>query len=207
MPPSLVLLNTGQTMIDDPTLARTTFHSDSEYSGVDTMVLYLDEGGHKPSPEESSFAPFYQAASQRVLTIGLRWPYHVFVMKTEVLLRLAQERGGTDLPWGKWKAHTVEVGSLPIWISGPRLFSTNINDECVWLKVCDFSPRVSKMYAITNGDGIVRQVVRPCRREHYLPWNSSSIYYPNGGHESVSLIMVNAPLWSPRSDLNLTLVL
>ena len=165
MPPSLVLLNTDQTTIGDPTLAQTTFHFDSdEHSEVKWMYLILDQGGHGPSPEESLLAPFYQAASRRVLAVWLHRPYRVFVMKTEILLRLAQERGGTDLPWGQWKVHTVQFGGgMPDWVSGPRLFSTRtvVEHEDTWLEVYDLSPRASKRYVeqTTDRDGIVRQVV------------------------------------------------
>ena len=207
--PSLVLLNTDQTVVGDPTLARTTFHLDSdEHSEVNKIYLHLDEGGHEPSPEESSLAPFYQALSHRVFAIELCSPYYTFVMKTETLLRLAQERRGANLPWGQWKAHTVELDSALDWVSGTQLFLTRIvpQNEDTWLEVYDFSPRASKMYVITNRGGIVRQVVQPCMREHYLPWNSSTIDISNGGHDSIAVITVNALLQSPRSDLILTSV-
>ena len=184
IPPSLVLLNTDQTMTDDPTLAQTTFHFDPDHSGANVVQLNLDEGGHEPSLEESSFAPFYQAASQRMLAIDLRRCNLVFVVKIDALLRLAEEWGGTDLQWGQWKVHTVEVqlGDRPgvaVWISGPRLFCTYRTDG-IWQEVYDFSPRASarRMETTTDRDGVVRQLVRqpnmqklryvsrgpPCRR-------------------------------------------
>ena len=173
------------------------------------MYLHLDEGGHEPSLEESLLAPFYQAASHRVLAIELRSHNYTFVVKTETLLRLAQERRGTSLSWGQWKAHTVELGdSRPDWVSGTQLFSTRIvtQNKDTWLEVYDFSPRASETCVMTDRGGIIRQVVRPCMREHYLPWNSSRIYFSNGSYDSIAVIMVNTPLRSPRCDLILTSV-
>ena len=193
MPPSLVLLNTNQATTDDSKLAQTTFYFDSDEDP--RLYLNLDEGGHEPSPEENSLAPFYHAASHRVLAIRFSRLRRVFAVKTEVILRLAQEREGTDLPWGQWKAHTVELGgSVPNWVSGPRLFSAGVVPR--GLEVHDFSPRVSKRYTehMTDADGIIRQVVQPCMRVHYLPWNSPAIYFSNGSYNSIVFIMVNAPL-------------
>ena len=207
--PSLVLLNTDQAVVGDPTRARTIFGLGSEHSKVDRMNLYLDGGGYEPSPEESSLAPFYQAASRRVFAIELCSHNSTFVMKTETLLRLAQERRGRDLSWEQWKAHTVKLGdSRPEWVSGAQMFSTRIvpQNEDTWLEVYDFSPRASKTCVVTGRGGIIRQVVRPCMREHYLPWSSSTINFLNGGHDSIAAVTVNAPLRSSRSDIILNSV-
>jgi len=221
-----VLLNTDQTTRNDPTPAQTTFHfTPCGYLDADA-ILYLDQGGHKPSPEESSLAPFHQAASQRTLAIELIHYNHVLVVRTDILLQLARERGGTVLSWGEWKAHTVEVrlgGGSVGWVSGPRLFcmywppleseEVRLESEEVWLEseevrlgVCDLSPQRSKrdMERTTDGDGVVRQVVRPRMQEHCLPWDARTIHFSNGGHDSIAFVTVNALLQSskirPKSD-------
>ena len=145
--PRLVLLNTEQ-RVDDPKLAQTTFRLDTHKDRyVETFCLHLDQGGHEPTPEEDSLAPFYQDPSQRMLALEFRRGRSVFVVKTEVLLELARERGGAELGWEQWRAHVVEVishdTSESLWISGSRLFC--VREDCgdAQVYVYDFSPRGS----------------------------------------------------------------
>ena len=196
-----MLLNTEQATTDDAALAQTTFHFDPDaHLNLKIAYLHLDQGGHKPSREEGLLAPFYPDTSQRVLAVQFH-DYHqsVFAMKTEILLRLAQGRGGTDVYWAQWGAHTVEI--LPetpdaLWISGPRLFrafGAELEDDRAWIDVYDFSAQGSarRLEERTNRDDVVQQITWPSVRRHQLPWDGSSIHFGNGGHDSVVFLTVS----------------
>jgi len=197
-----VLINTEQTPIYHPTLAQTTFHFDArEHSDMATIHLHLDRGGHKPSPEEVLLAPFYQDASQRVLAVELRSRELAFVMKAEVLLKLARERGGADIEWEQWNAHTLEVqtgDSTVLWVSGPRVFCwTGGADGTSWMNVRNFSPRelATCMKTVTDSKGGRLLRVRRPRSvvRHPLPWYSFAIQFLDGGHNGIALVMVKVP--------------
>ena len=178
---------------------QTTFHLDHRMWGRGGVVnLHIEQGGHKPSPEESLLAPFFPDPSQRILVI--QFCGSVFVMKTEVLLRLAQERGGAALEWEQWKTHTIEVqteGVANFWVSGPRLFGVSSINE-IWMDVHDFSPRASARYleTITGRDGVVQRFMCPSMQINRPPWSAldPAIHFASGGgHDSVALLMVNVP--------------
>ena len=85
-----MLSNTEQATTDDPKLAQATFHFDpDEYSSVG---MVYGQGEHEASPEDL-LAPFYQDPSQQVLTIRLHDHIFDFVVRIEVLLKLARGRG------------------------------------------------------------------------------------------------------------------
>ena len=200
--PRLVLINTKQTLIDHSTLTQTTFHFDPhEHSGVDTIRLYLDQGGHKPSVEEALFAPFYQDVSQRVLVVELHSYGSTFVVKAEVLFKLARERGGADLEWEEWKAHTTEIqtgATTALWVSGPRVFcicSTRGPDWGSWMDVHDFSSRklAERTETVTDSESGRLVTVRRPRSvvRHRLPWDALAIDFLEGGHDSIVALMVN----------------
>jgi len=186
--------------MDNPTLAQTTFYLNvQEHSDQGLIYLHLDQGGYKPSPEERSFAPFFQASSQPVLVVSLSWCNIVFVVKTDALLRLARERRGTELQWEQWKSHAVEVQlggrGAAVWVSGPRFFCVYRAGGGIWLEVHDFSPRASArhMRTTTGQDGAVRQMARkPTMRKLCLPPNTRGLRFPGGGHDSIAFPMVNA---------------
>ena len=125
MLPELVFLDTNQTTIDGGELAQTTFYLDHYQHGNSKAVFVSDLGGHGPSCEDDTFAPFYPDASHRLLVIEFMGTGCLFVMKTEALLRLAREREGEELQWGEWKAHvtriSTDVDTRKLWVSGPRL--------------------------------------------------------------------------------------
>ena len=210
--PRLVLIDTEQTLIDHSTLTQTTFHFDPhEHSGVDTIRLYLDQGGHKPSVEEASFAPFYQDASQRLLAVELRSYGSTFVVKAEVLFKLARERGGADLEWEEWKAHAAEIQTRDatiIWISGPRVLCiclTEGPDWGSWMDVHDFSPRelARCMETVTDSKGgRFLRVRRPHGVVRYrLPWDTPAIQFLDGCHDSIALLIVNVPRSSNLTNI------
>lgn len=202
MVPRLVLLNTEQTTTDSATPVQTTFHFDpQEHIDLEVMHLHLDLGAYKPSPEEDLLAPFYPDASERVLAVELYEYDFIFVMKTEVLLRLAQERGGADLQWGQWKTHAVRVqpgGRPALWVSGPRLFCTywaGLGGGKTWMDVYDFSVQASARDAgiRVGGDGRVQGDVQWPSVQRCLPWGGSAVHFSNGGHDSIAFLMVNNP--------------
>ena len=205
-----MLLNTEQKIADDSTLAQTTFHFDlDEYWDADEIKLHLDRGGHKPSPEEGLLAPFYQDASQRLVAVELEEYNSLFVMKTEVLLGLARERGGTGLEWEQWKAHAVKVQQhgeryADPWVSGPRLFCVcwpkQFGGE-MWLDMYDFSVRASArhMKTVTDRDERFPRVMQPSVPKHHLPRHTLC---SGAGHDGIVILMVN----TSRSQ-NLTQIL
>ena len=208
MPYRLVLLNTEQT-VNDPEQAQTTFLL--EYHGIrhlETFCLHLDQGGHEPTPEEDSLAPFYQNPSRRILALELS-DEDIYVIKTEVLLELARERRGAELVWEQWRAHIVMVNchdTAFLWVSGPRLFCARCIDtgENAWVDVYDFSPRTSarKMGEVTYAyRGIVREMEGNVEW-HDLPWHPDTMHFVNGGHDCIVFLEVNilAPKNRPISD-------
>ena len=182
---------------DDPKLAQTTFWLDTdEDRHVGPSYLHLDEGGHEPTPEEDSLAPFYQDPSQRTLAVEFPRGRSVFVMKTEVLLELARERGGTELGWWQWKAHVVEFpvdNTEFLWVSGPRLFCIQRDHWGPWLDVYDFSPRASALHIeeAVNDEGEIVRTMQPSLGSHAVPWDADSIYFANSGHDSIVFAGVN----------------
>ena len=197
----LVLLNTEQATTDDTKSPRTVFHFDPEHRYVEMM---FDQGGHRPSPEEDLLAPFYQDASQRILAMKVYGNHHtsIFIMKVEVLLKLAREWGGTDLEWERWRTHIVEVlpgGKSDPWISGSRLLCLcwiGQHDRRAWLDVYDFSPRASAQYTetTTDNDGKFVRRMRLSVEGRRLPWDALEVHFSNGGHDSIAHFMVKGPL-------------
>ena len=204
MPPELVLLNTEGTTVD-PALVQTTFHLDG-YENEKIIYLHLDQGGHKPSREEDLFAPFYPDPSQRILGIDFYESNCVFVVKTERLLQLAQERGCADVLLEESNNHMVEIqaGGVVLWISSPRLFSIYQNEDGEsWMEVYDFSAGAcgGRRKTITHGDDGSRPATGPILGLYQLPWNASQIHFANGGHDGISLLMVNIPRSSNLSKI------
>ena len=191
-----MLLDTEHTA-DDPRLAQTTFWLDTdEDRHVGPSYLHLDEGGHEPTPEEDSLAPFYQDPSQRTLAVEFPRGRSVFVMKTEVLLELARERRGTELGWWQWRAHVVEVpadDSRFLWVSGPRLFCMRRKHRNPWVDVYDFSPRASALHVeeVANYKGETVRTMEPSLDWHGLLWHADGIYFANSGHDSIVFVGVN----------------
>jgi len=162
--PRLVLLNTEQTTAGGAIPIQTTLYfGPSRHLDLDLGCFHLELGGHEPSLEESSLAPFYPDPSQWILAVKHDCE-SIFVMKTETLLRLAQEWGDAALEWDQWRARVIEVrpGDVKaLWISGPRLFcmsGTTFDLEGTRMDVYDFSAQASTRHleTITDKDGAVR---------------------------------------------------
>ena len=194
-----MLTNTEQTTVVGSTLTQTTFHfGPLGHLGRGMVYLRIEQGSHRPSPEEILLAPFFPDPSQRLLAIELRNCGSAFVMKTEVLLRLAQEWGDVALEWEQWRAHSIEVrpGDVSnLWISGPRLFCMT-GPRGKRMDVYDFSPQASARHleTTTDRDGMVQLFMRPSI-QNYLPWHSLSptVHCADCGHDSIVFLMVNAP--------------
>ena len=210
VPPRLVLLNTEQT-VGAPRLAQTTFwlNTDEDWL-VGTPYLDLGQGGHEPTPEEDSLAPFYQDPSERILVVEFFEGGSVFVMKAEVLLELARERGDTELGWEQWRVHAVEVVSCYrdfLWVSGSRLFCARWEHENSWVDVYDFSPRASAqhMLEVAHKDAGIMWQMRPNVECDGLPLHDNRVHFTKTGHDSMVFFGVNA--LAPKPGQNLTEVL
>ena len=194
-----MLTNTEQTTVDGSTLTQTTFHFDGrKHLDPGEEIIHIEQGGHKPSPEESLLAPFFPDPSQRILAVELHNRGSVFVIKTEVLLKLAQEWGGGVLEWEQWRTHGIEVrpGDVSnIWISGPRLFCMT-GPERSQMDVYDFSPQASARHLKTtiDKDGMVQRIMLPSIRKLQLPWDIQDpwVHSASCGHDSIVFLMVNA---------------
>ena len=191
-----MLLNTERTTTDGQTLAGTTFHLDPHWNwSLVKIRLYLEQGGHKPSPDDL-LAPFYQDASQRILAVGFNGHNSVFVTKIGALLELARERGGTHFEWEQWKAHVAEIQPecyTDLWISGPRIFYISIikmDTMDVAIGVYDFSAYISAwgIKEVTGEDGRVLRVMLQSSPMYDLPWNGYAICLSGGGHDSIVLM-------------------
>ena len=184
--------------MDDLKLAQTTFWLDSHRGqDVENFSLHPNPDGHEPTPKEDSLAPFYQDPSQRILALEFGQDGSVFVMKTEVLLELAREHGGTELGWGQWRAHVIEivhVNKIFLWVSGPRLFCIRPEDDDARVDVYDFSPRASARYIqeVAYIDGGIMRKMEPNSELPKLPWYLDEIHYANGGHDGIVFLEVSA---------------
>jgi len=195
-PPKLVLLNTEQTTTADAKPAQTTFDLNPlDYTGYGMAFLHLEPGGYEPSSGEDSFAPFYPDASQRVLAVDLCGTGMIYVVKTEVLLKLAREWGPADIEWKRWKAHAFEVWTGDVvarWVSGHRFFCvypSGSGDEAACIEVYDFGARASagEMETTTGGG----RKALPSVRGHPL-WDVSMIQSGEGNRDTMAFLMVNA---------------
>lgn len=201
--PQLLLLSTEQTTTGGATPVRTIFNFDPlEHLDLEVGCLHLELGGHKPSREESLFASFYPDTSQRILAVKFRNPGSIFVVRTEILIRMSQERGDTTLQWEQWKAHGIEIrpGDVitDLWVSGPRLFcmcGEAFHPEGTRMDVYDFSPQVSAKHleTTTDGGGRVQRYMWSSIRKYRPPWKKPVVHFANGGHDSIILFMVSLP--------------
>ena len=182
--------------MDNPKLAQTTFWLDCHKDRyVEAFSLHHDQGGHEPTPEEDSLAPFFQDPSQRILALEFHQDERIFVMKVEILLKLAREHGGMELGWGQWRAHITRVvcwGKIFLWVSGSRLFFAGQEDNCPWVQAYDFNPRAfaqrMKEVPCIKG-GIVREM-GPNSHWCMLFWRAHMIHFANGGHDSIVFLVV-----------------
>jgi len=101
--------------------------------------------GHTLSPDKL-LVPFYPDPSQRITVFDLA--VTTYVIKTELLLKLARERRGQHFKWSEWGWATIEVetgglrgGVYSICVSGCRMFCMTSGDQKSCLQVYDFSYR------------------------------------------------------------------
>jgi len=87
----------------------------------------LEQGAHKPSPEES-LAPFHQDPTQRIVALTTRWPPGCFVVRLRTFLELLKDSEGSKIEWEEWKHHvlipSIRLGRVVdrVRASGCRLF-------------------------------------------------------------------------------------
>jgi hypothetical protein len=127
---------------------RTSFSFSNAHQGLYDPHLFIEPCGHIPSPGEFTTAPFYPDRSQRMLAVYFDLAT-CYAINTELLLKLARERGGQHVGWDEWGARTIEVrgGGInftrPMWVSGCRLFYTVSgaahDNGPTYLQVHDFS--------------------------------------------------------------------
>ena len=189
---------------------RTVFHFYiPKYSPTWAMRLHFNRGGYKPSPEEDFLAPFYQDSSQQIVAVELHGDSYksIFVVKIDVLFKLARDRRGADLRWEQLRAHMVEV--LPrvhradLCVSGSRLFRIHPtrDNRIMRMDVYDFSARTSTLYMGTDRRG---RTMRPSIEGRHLPRDADMIHFSGGGHDSIAHLTVRTPF--PKSYRDLTKV-
>ena len=191
-PEGILFFNTKQAP-----LARTTcFLGPRDRGGPALQRLVSHQGGYKPSREDELFAPFYPDPSQRVFVVETSGDTCFLIIKTEVLLRLAQERGGENLRWEEWGVYATRVSRdqhvTSLWVSGPRLFCVySAGSEEAMMDVYDFSARASARYAkMVEGGSAARY--EPSITQ-ILPWRINGIANSYGCHDSITFTMVKFP--------------
>jgi hypothetical protein len=202
-PSRLVLLNTEQVTKDDTAPARTTFRFDPR-EPAHSEVVYLDFGlgGHEPSHEEASFAPFYPDPTQRVLAVRFRDGQSLVVVKIEALLRLAKERGCVDLRWREWKSCFVGVkyeNPCRPWVSGHRLFRLyGFREKAI--DVYDFSVSKSVRYTEKTIGRSAQKFASPNVTHDLQPWGDFVLGFSGTGHDSIVTVKVRTLLGSNRKS-------
>jgi len=142
IPQSLVLMDTRYCR--RRSLIQTFFQLPYFLGG---LVLILEQGAHKPSPEES-LAPFHQDPTQRIVAFATDYPLGYFVVRLGTFLELPKDSEGSKIGWEKWKHH-IFIPSISldrvirrVRVSGCRLFllsSTHYTSSDFQMEVYDFS--------------------------------------------------------------------
>ena len=179
---------------------ETTFSFPPSYSQMGTYTWLLSEPcSHAPSPDEVMTAPFYPDPSQRIFGFcinGVR-----YVIKTELLLKLARERGGQTVEW--CGDHDIGIGfreafhSKFAWISGCRLFCILPQEErgpLKYLEIYDCS-RASRAKNVKVVEGKREGPILSSIGSYELPWTASSEYETTltGGHDTIVVCVVSGP--------------
>ena len=184
---------------------QTTFSFDPYGpEGLGLPKLICDLGVYEPSGRNDLFVPFYPDASQRVLVVTVLTCPGFLVIKTDALLRLAQERKGKCLRWGQWQAYTTRVSrdqeAISLWVSSPLVFCvTPHRGVQISIQVYDFSARASATYLKSVEDGMAEQ---------FEPWIAYSLSWPSEGiisygcYKSVTFILVKSPRPSNQPQTN-----
>jgi hypothetical protein len=163
--PPLTLLNTERGTTEDKTFAQITFsyQDDCRKIAPDAIDFRFDLGGHEPSREESSLAPFYPDPSQRLLAIELNTS-EFSVIKVETLLGLAREHQRTELRWEEWFTHATRLQSQSVrsfWVSSPQVFYAFCKGGKAGVDVYDFGRGTHRRTAPTLGPNVRPQVTSP----------------------------------------------
>ena len=182
---------------DGGELAQTTFYFDpSKPEGSALLDFASDLGVYGPSGGDDLFVPFYPDISQRVLVVVVMSCSDFLVIKTEALLRLAQERKGEDLQWGEWRVYATRVSrdrreTMALWVSGPLVFSmTRTQSGQTSIEVYDFSARAYARYMKTIEDGMAEEF-EPWIT-HVLPWWQIDVIISYGCYNSITFVLVRS---------------
>ena len=150
--------------------------------------LLSESCSYAPSPDELKAAPFYPDPSQRILALCFGGTHKLVVIKTELLLQLAQEWRKRSVSWGEW-GETVQVdggGKFSVWISGCQMFIIHKNPGPFALQIYDFGQESNSKNPNAN------------QREKegktgLIPLPRSSGYLINSfvGHDSIVLYTVS----------------
>lgn len=149
--PNLVLLDTS-ILVDFPAVPRQVrFLCDPRYGDMCVRVLAEEAGHNDFSGVIGGDAPFYPDPSQRVLALLFYMRgdasgevQGICVVRSETLLRLAEEIGEGVIGWDVWGKFTVtpDLDGVPradqytkYSVSGSRFMKVDINERKRWAKV------------------------------------------------------------------------
>ena len=196
LPQSLMLIDT-EDVGGSPT--QTTFHLTPQFKNSGGPYLFLEQGVHKPSPEESQ-APFYPDPAQRIIVLSVHSTKCYLAVSVGALLELKSRREA-EIGWDEWKSH-VAVLRLPsdprmvaLWVSGCRFFSISSAhpSQGGQMQVYDFSVRGRAQYLSEEVDqqfsGLRYMLPTPAQAQiPRRPIHSCS------GHDSIVFVCVSFPV-------------
>ena len=189
LPPSLVLIDTED---KGGTPRQTTFRLSPQFKNFGVLFLFLEQGVHKPSTEES-LTPFYPDPAQRIVLLRMQRALYNPAVSVGALLEL-KNRGRGEIEWDELRSHVVvprlsldEMGPIDPWVSGCRLFficSTESGQDDQ-LRVYDFSMRGRAQYLSEEADQSVGglRCLSPTPARAWIPrdW----LLLPRSGHDSI----------------------
>ena len=125
-------------------------------SGFPGLYQISEQGAHNP-PAPDSPAPFHHDPTQRI--IALRYGSNHLILQARLLLKLAENREGSEIGWDEWKNHVVVLplvfGFVNAWVSGCRLFCVYEGEDAQGAKILVYdlgAQRLSK-YQKEHVDG------------------------------------------------------
>ena len=188
LPPSLVLIDTEDV---GGTPRQTTFHLSPQFKNFGVLFLFMEQGAHKPSTEES-LAPFYPDPAQRIVLLRMQRALYNPVVSVGALLKL-KNRGRAEIEWDELRNHILvarlsldEMGPIDPWVSGCWLFficstESGLDDQ---MRVYDFSMQGRAQYLseVDQSVGGLR-CLSPAPARAWIPrdW----LLLPRSGHDSI----------------------
>jgi len=190
-PPCLVLMELGEGTGGTPT--QTSFRLSPYFRGSGHLFPHLERGAYKPSPSES-VAPFHQDPAQRIVVLSMTYADCYLVFQAEALLRLAEDRKGSEIEWDDWKSiviipHIRDPDPVDVWVSGSQLLCITSESTLqeIEIEVYDFSIRGRKDYMSKrinrDLDGVRYLTSTGIRARH--PWDVDELLDSTSGHDSI----------------------